>query len=261
MPFRLRRLRCRWPVAACGCLSALLAGGTPARSQEVGYSVSLSGARATYPDQRLSGVYVFNSVDVTAGPVGIWVSVPFIRQWNTLGPLDPLTGAATSIDQTSDGFGDPLVRLDLRLLENPGRNVRLGISVSLKPALVDGSSGLGTGASDFGFGASVFKGQGRTSLFADLMFWKYGDPEGVDFQDTLAYSVGVGRVIGGGRWSSMVSLSGLSNGVAGTAAPLQLNVAALALAGRRQSIAFTAGIGLNDSASDFSAGTTWRTSF
>lgn len=85
-------------------------------------------------------------------------------------------------------------------------------------------------------------------------------PRGVDFEDTLSYSVGVGRVLGASRWSAMVSLAGFSKGLEGAAAPVQLNAALLTLISRRQSIAVSAGIGLNDSSGGFSLGTSWRIS-
>jgi hypothetical protein len=246
-------------LVACGLLG-LLAGATLAAAQDVGFSVSVSGARADYPGQRLSGIYVFNSLDVTAGPVRIWASVPLIRQWSTVDVVDPVTGTSAPARETTSGAGDPLVRIDLRLHHDPVRALQVGVAASLKPSITDAAGGLGTGASDVAFGASLFKGLGRTSILADVLYWKYGDPEGLDFEDTLSYSLGVGHVMGRGRWSSMVSLSGFSRGLEGGAAPVQLNVAALALAGRRHSLSIMAGFGLNAGASDLSFGAGWRVS-
>jgi hypothetical protein len=56
----------------------------------------------------------------------------------------------------------------------------------------------------------------------------------------------------------MASLGGFSHALEGQPGPLQLTVTMLALVGRRQSIAFTAGVGLNDASRGLSAGTTWR---
>lgn len=233
----------------------------PARAQDAGYSVAVSLAGATYPGQELSGLCVFNSLDVTSGPVRVWASVPLVRYTTTLEPVDPATNVSGAAKQTSTGMADPLFRVDVRLVNDSARALQVGVAASLKPSLVDPAGGLGTGEIDYGFGGSMFKGFGRTSVFADVLYWKYGDPDGVVFEDAAAYSVGVGRVIGAGRWSSMVSVSGFSRGSSGAAAPVQLTVAVLALAGGRQSVALTASIGLTDSASDFSLATSWRTSF
>ena len=117
---------------------------------------------------------------------------------------------------------------------------------------------LGSAASMIVGGAlATVLAQGR-SAFADLVFWRYGDPTGMDYRNSLSYSAGVGRVIGGGRWSAMASLGGFSQGIAGGTGPVQLTLAMLALTGSRQSVAVTAGIGLNDASQGLSVGTSWR---
>lgn len=243
-------------VLATAVGAAVAAGAWPVHAQELGYTASLHVARGTYPGERVTGVYIFNSVDVTHGRLRVSVSVPFIRQRITFTDLtmDPATSA---LRDTISGFGDPLFRLDVTLLDDRTRGLQVALAGSVKPPLVDIGSGLGTGMTDVAAGGSVFKAAGSTSLFADVLFWKYGDPEGLDFQDTLSYSVGVGRLIGHGRWSALVSLAGFSHGIEGAAAPLQLNIAMLTLLGR-QSFAITAGVGLTDSSGDFSIGTSWR---
>jgi hypothetical protein len=253
-----RARRYRVGVLAAG-LGAMLAAPAPARAQEVGYTASLFVARSTYPTDRFTSIYLFNSVDLTAGPVRASFSLPFVRQRVTTfdAAVDPLTGVLTDLETTTTGLGDPLVRADLRVVDDRSRGLQVAIAGSVKLPLVDADDGLGTGVADYGIGGSLFKAAGRTSLYADVLFWKYGDPEGIDFDDSLSYSVGMGRVIGGGRWSAMVSLAGFSQGIGDTAPPVQLNVAVLALAGRRQSVAVTAGIGLNEG-SGFSIGTSWR---
>lgn len=235
-----------------GCLVALVAG-SPARAQEVGYTASMSVARETFDTERLTSIYVFNSVDVSGGPVRLWLSVPFIHQ--RLGLVD---AALDTPDETSTGFGDPLIRVDVRIADDRERGLQIGLAGSVKPSIVDPEGGLGTGEADVGFGGTVFKTAGRTSLFGDLLFWRYGDPEGVAYRDSLSYSVGVGRVLGRGRWSAMASLSGFSHGLEGASPPMQLYLTMLTLAGRGQSLAITVGIGLNDDSGDFSLGTSWR---
>lgn len=234
----------------------MLAGGPPAGAQTIGYTASFYAARAHYPDGRLAGTYVFNSLDLTHGPARISASVPFIRQRVTF--TETTDGAAGEPGSTSTGFGDPVVRLDLRLVDDRRSGVQFGIAASVKPALVSADSGLGTGVADVAGGASLFVTIRGTSLFADALFWKYGDPEGMDFADTLSYSVGIGRRIGRGRWSAMASLAGFSAGIDGGPAPLQLSAALLALIGTGHSVAITASVGLNDASGDFSVGTSWR---
>jgi len=246
-------------AAACG-VAAGLAGATPAGAQTAGYTASFYVARATYPGQQLTGTYLFNSVDVARGPVRVSASVPFIHQRLTFTEvtIDPAGGTPLPDEDTSTGFGDPVVRLDVRLVDDRKRGLQIAFAASVKPSIVDAANGLGTGVTDVAAGGSVFMTVGPTSVFADVLFWKYGDPEGLNFQDTLSYSVGVGRRIGTSRISALASLAGFSKGIEGAAAPLQLSVAMLALVGGRQSIAITASVGLNDESGDFSIGTSWR---
>ena len=74
-------------------------------------------------------------------------------------------------------FGLPLAFLEVaqpRRRERPARVQR-----SHELPVVDADDGLGTGKADYGIGGSVFKAAGRTSVFADVLFWKYGAPEAV----------------------------------------------------------------------------------
>jgi len=244
----------------CAIVALLL---TPAaQAQEFGASLALSAANGTYDGgYRLSGVYLFAGLDAAAGPVRLWASVPFVWSSSSVGTIDPVTGLPGEEQWTSTGFGDPLLRVDLRLVNDVSRGLQVAVAGSVKPALVDPSSGLGTGATDFALGGAVFKQVGRSSVFADVLYWKYGDPEGAVIEDAFSYSVGVGRILGTGRWSSMATLSGMSKGVDGGPAPMQVNLAALRLVGRGQSLAFSGSIGLRGPAGGYSVSTSWRAGF
>lgn len=242
--------------------AAFIAAAAPAQAQEVGYTASVYVSRGSYPAESdpVTSVYVFNGFDVTAGRLRAAVSVPYVRTTFRDLVVDPATGAASTLEDTVSGFGDPLVRMDVRLFDDAARPLQVAVVGSVKVPVVDVDSRLGTGEMDVAAGGSLFTAMGGTSLFADLLFWKYGDPEGVDFEDTLSYSVGVGRLLGASRWSAMVSLAGFSKGLEGAAAPVQLNAALLTLISRRQSIAISAGFGLNDSSGGLSLGMSWRIS-
>jgi hypothetical protein len=242
--------------------AAIIAAAAPARAQEVGYTASIYVSRGSYPAESdpVTSLYVFNGFDVTAARVRAAVSVPYVRTTFRDLVVDPATGAASTLENRVSGFGDPLVRIDVRLFDDASRPLQVAVVGSVKVPVVDVESRLGTGEMDVAAGGSLFTAMGGTSLFADLLFWKYGDPEGVDFEDTLSYSVGVGRLLGASRWSAMVSLAGFSKGLEGAAAPVQLNAALLTLISHRQSIAISAGFGLNDSSGGLSLGASWRIS-
>lgn len=244
--------RCRASALRLVLAAAFVAAGAPAQAQEVAYTASVYVSRGSYPAESdpVTSVYVFNGFDVTAGRVRAAVSVPYVRT----------TAVASTLEATVSGFGDPLVRMDVRLFDDAAHPLQVAVVGSVKVPVVDVDSRLGTGKMDVAAGGSLFTAMGGTSLFADLLFWKYGDPEGVDFEDTLSYSVGVGRLLGASRFSAMVSLAGFSKGLEGAVAPVQVNAALLTLISRRQSIAISAGFGLNDSSGGLSLGMSWRIS-
>jgi hypothetical protein len=250
-------------------ITALMAGwalalfcAAPAAAQEIGYTASLFLTHAGSPNETYDNVYIFNTMDLTSGRLRFSLSVPWVRQHfvteDTLSVVDGSVIPGT--DTVTSGFGDPLARVDVRIMEDWSRALQVGVVGSVKLPVVDVEGGFGTGEADVGVGVSVFKGTGRNSLLIDALYWKYGDPEGVDFEDTLSYSVGVARMVGTGNWSAMVSLSGFTTALEGQSPPVQVNVGLLGLVGRRQSLAVSAGFGLTDSAGDFSIGTSWRIS-
>jgi hypothetical protein len=252
-----------------GAVTALLTGwalalicAAPAAAQDVGYTASFFVAHSGAPTVTYDSVYLFNSVDLTSGPLRFTLSVPWARQHLVSEEaVNPIDGSVIpAADTVTTGFGDPLARVDVRLVDDWSRALQIAVVGSVKLPVVDPEGGLGTGETDLGFGVSAYKGAGRTSLLIDAVYWKYGDPEGVDFEDALSYSVGVARMVGTGKWSAMASLSGFTSAFEGLSAPVQLNVGLLSLVGRSQSLAISAGFGLTDSAGDFSIGTSWRIS-
>lgn len=250
------RLARRVVISAAAWLVATTGVPLVAHAQTVGYSGSVFVARTTYGTERTTSLYVFNGVDVSGGPLRVSASIPFVRQRAT--PVETLADPAlVPAARTSTGLGDPLVRLDVRVVDDRRRNLQIGLVGSVKPALADAADGLGTGVADYAAGLSVFQAVGGAVLVGDALYWKYGDPEGVDFENALSYSLGLGKSVGAGRWSTMVSLAGFSP-VAGAPAPLLLTVGMMTLTGRSQSLAITAGFGLTSTASDFSVGTSWR---
>ena len=162
--------------------------------------------------------------------------MPFVRQRvSTDEYVDPLSGTLVpAAETTATGVGDPLARVDVAVVNDPARALQVSVAGSVKLPVADSENGLGTGKADVAIGGSIFKALGRTSVLADALFWKYGDPEGIDFANALSYSVGVGQLLGDGRWSALVSLSGFTTGIAGLSPPVQLNLGLLTLVGGAQ---------------------------
>jgi len=256
------RHRGRGGVIVLGAgIALVLVGALAAGAQDVGYTSSVFVARTAVPGATFDGVYLFNSVDAGRGPLRFMFSVPWIRQHTVtdafVSSVDGSEVPAT--DTTSTGLGDPLLRADVRLLDKPANALQVGAAAAVKFPAVAPETGRGTGEFDAAFGLSAYKGMGRTSLLVDALYWKFGDPETIDFQDSLSYSLAVARMLGAsGRWSTMLSVSGFSAGYDGMAPPAQFNLSMLKLIGRQQSLSVSASFGLTESATDFSIGTSWR---
>ena len=236
----------RLAVAATLALAAMPVAASP---QTVGYTVGLAGIRGTYPGERLDSTYVFHTFDASAGVIRASLTVPWMRVEST-----PDLGAPATLS----GLGDPLLRADVRVAASAAEGWQLSLAAAVKPPIVDAESGRGTGELHVAAGATAMKMMGRTSLLADLLYWKYGDPEGAAFADTLAYSVGLARRLGGGRWSMLSSLSGSTAPVGDLDRPLAVTMAVLAMVGRRQSVVLSATAGLTNGASDAGVAVSWR---
>jgi len=237
-------------LAAVIVVCCALAGGTPASAQEFGYTAGVFAGRSHFVTDEISSLYFFNSIDVTHGPLQASISLPLV--------LQRTTSPALSEAETLSGFGDPLLRLDARILNHDAGRLQFRVAGAWKPSLVNSDSGLGTGETDVGVGGSVFSAIGRTTLFADAMYWKYGDPDGVDFENAVSWSVGAGRMLGAGRWSALMSLSGFSAGIGDESPPVQLGIAVLATTGTHHSAALSAGVNLAGNAGDLTIGVSWR---
>lgn len=260
-PSSRRPGRWRHVTAAAIGFAAALATATSSGAQDLGFTASVFGARTAVAGASFDGVYVFNSLDVGRGPVRATFSVPWIRSHSrTDATTSPIDGSEVpAADATATGFGDPLLRVDVRVVNQPAGALQVGLAGAAKFPAVAAETGRGTGEFDGAVGVSAYKGLGRVSLLLDAMYWAYGDPETVDFENSLSYSFAVARALGSSvRWSTMVSLSGFSGSYDGLSPPVMVNVAMLRLLGRRQSLSVSASIGLTESATDFSIGTSWR---
>jgi hypothetical protein len=229
-----------------------------ALAQTVGATISVVTIRGAYATGTTEGVVLFSGVDAQAGPLRLAVSIPLSRM--TTSPLATVPGGAVPGSSSTAGAGDPLVRADLRVVDDTRRGFQVSAAGAVKYAMVDEASGRGSGEHDLGAGGSVFLMRGRTSLMADAMFWRYGDPDGIDYRDGVSYSVGVGRLVGAGRWSVLGTLAGFSAGLDDSTPPVSLGVSLLGAFLNGHSVAVSTGVGLTSGASDVSVGVSWRVS-
>jgi hypothetical protein len=125
-------------------------------------------------------------------------------------------------DAYRGAIADPLVGAGVELFRGTGvvRSVR--VRGEAKIPVTDLEDGIGTGEWDFGAGGTLFVGSGRTFLFADLAWWRYGDLPELELSDGLVYGLGVSRSVAEARGSLSLTLSGATRIIDTLDPPLSL---------------------------------------
>jgi hypothetical protein len=154
-------------------------------------------------------------------PAVSWLSRLAPRRKHTLGGMPPSLLNSRQIPSNSrqpsskiedlvyqTGVGDPLVRGDVEILRDTASRPSLRLHAAAKLPLMDPGDGFSTGEWDVGSGISLAKRVGHNAVFADVAYWRFGDPPGLELKDAVAYSAAYGRTMPNGRWSIMASVSG-----------------------------------------------------
>ncbi len=269
-------------MALAGVAIAALAGAWPARAQQIDYSGSVQYASGDYLfPERSDALFLYNGLGLTLGRVRLSASLPLVFQrtpWVIYTDVTGLPGAeggsgtgqdvtgsgsevgATLVDTVSYeefGVGDPLVRADLRLLDERGLRPSVRLTLDVKAPIGDVERGFSSGEWDYAGGVSVTKSVGTTFLFFDFAYWYVGDMPGVELQNSLAYGAGVGHSLGGGKLGLLASLFGSSRIQPAVDPPVQVSLGLSYLLGLRRSLMVSASAGLTDSAPDISLSFGW----
>jgi Putative MetA-pathway of phenol degradation len=264
----------------------------PARSQQFAYNGSIQYAAGDYLfTQRTDSIYVLNGFDISAGPLGVQVSVPVIMQntpWVSYGPT-PIPsggtesgevarqirqrgqtggsggGAGGAVQLPTDalsyeaGLGDPILSWTLAVPETGIRDVELRLTGGVKVPLAQPADGFATGEWDYSGGVAVTaQASARDSLFGDVSYWVFGDMPDLAFRNALAYGFAYGRILRPERWSTLVSLNGMTRTLENAEAPIQLGFGLTRSFGIGRSLSFNLGVGLSETVPGLSAGLGWR---
>lgn len=171
-------------------------------------------------------------------------------------PPDSLTVAGTG--SLAIHAGDPIFGATIAAFEGSGVVRSFGLEAWTKVPATSIESGVGTGAWDYGTGASLALGYGRTLVFAQATWWMLGDMPELELRDALFYSVALGVPVGG-RWSLLTSASASTRIIAGSEPPVAAHVSLSRSLAKGGAFSVGAGIGLSESASDFSLTLGWST--
>jgi len=108
------------------------------------------------------------------------------------------TGGAAQRRVTNAGFGDTLLKGRLFLFDDPGTESPLPSFTpffKVKIPTADEKRNLGTGKTDYGFGAELDKQLWRFFLFGDASYTVIGSPAGQDLRNRPAASGGAGFMV------------------------------------------------------------------
>ena len=268
-------------VAGVVAMTAL-AGASPAPAQRIDYSGSVQYASGDYLfPERSDAVFFYNGLGLTLGRVRLSASLPLVYQrtpWivysdatgtsgmdgasgmgqDVMGSDDPF--GAVLVDTISFeevGLGDPLVRADLRLLDERGLVPSVRLTFDVKAPVGDVDRGFSSGQWDYAGGLSLTKSIGSTLLYGDIAYWYVGDMPDYELENSFAYGAGVGRSFGSGKFGLLASFFGNSRIQEGVDPPLQVSLGLSYLLGLRRSLMISASAGLTDSAPDVSLSFGW----
>lgn len=266
-------------LTLAGVALATLAGAGPAPGQQIDYSGSIQYSSGDYLfPQRSSALFLYNGLGLTAGRVRLSASLPLVFQrtpWiiysDATGTGSAGDGTAAGADATGGieavvadtvsyeelGLGDPMARVDFRLLDEKGLRPSIRVTVDVKVPVGDVERGFSSGEWDYAGGLSLMKSVGTTFVFMDFAYWYMGDMPGVDLENSLAYGAGIGQSLGAGRLGLLASIFGSSRIQPAVDPPLQVSLGLSYLMDLRRSLMISASAGLTDSAPDISLSLGW----
>lgn len=292
--FRTGRHAAGWAMGFVFALSA--ASAVPSVAQEVRYSGSLSYSTGSYVfAERTHSFWFSNGFGVSGHRWSASTTLPVILQNSGVlsvvggtgvptggegsGAVSRRQGNGTIGTRRRDGsgsgaptpsdsvvvfrnayeveIGDPSVRLSLDALTTTGTVRSLSFNLGAKVPIRSVESGVGTGAWDVGAGASLALGLGSVWMFADAGYWWFGDMPDLELSDAVSYSLGLSRLVAGGRMSILANVSGSSRIVPTADPPLSASLGLSRFFTRGSSLSVGLSAGLTESASDVSAYVGW----
>lgn len=174
--------------------------------------------------------------------------------------IDP--GAADTISYSSASFGDPNLSGNVKLFESNRQRTSVNAGLNVKLPLADPTDGFGTGAWDFGAGVSLFQRIGSDYLWMlDVMHWRLGDMDNLEFKNPVSFSSGLGRSFSNGKWLISANIYGFTRIIEDTDPPLSSGLNAGLRVNPKMNLNANLIIGLSDSNPDVSTGFGWSLDF
>lgn len=199
----IRRLASSVAVCIGASAQAALAADETAFSLGVSFNYS-TGEYGTGTDTEIL------SVPITAryerGPLTLKLTVPYLRvsggtsvvpgvgQVRNTNPRGRGRGGSggttTTTESTESGLGDTIAAATYNVYYNSTRKLGLDLTGKVKFGTADADKGLGTGETDYGVQADVYKTYDRVTAFAGLGYTVLGSSEFIQLDDVWNASVG-----------------------------------------------------------------------
>lgn len=257
-----------------GVAMVTLAAAAPVAAQTLNYSGSLQYSTGEYfLAERSNSLFFTNALGLSAGRLRVSGSVPLILQsspWlvytggatGSVGVAGAMEGAGSEVivdtaSQQQLGLGDPMLYAGFELLRGPGSPLSVRLTGAVKAPMGNVERGFSTGAWDYAAGLSLSGVLGGTMLFADVAYWVFGDPPGLEYRDPVAYSLGFGRPLIGGKLGLMASVLGYTEVIEGVAPPAQASLSLSYLIDWSRSLMGGVSFGLTDSSPDIAFSLGW----
>ena len=271
---------------AAGAMMLLAPVALTAAAQSVAWTGSLYGATGRYIfAERSTDVALSNGLAITVGPLRLSGSIPVVFQstpWVALGGTGTIpTGGGqhgvvgqqsgtggfgrrqrvtlpSSGDIREIGIGDPVAFASLDVVDAGDGALTLNVTGSVKVPLASADDGFGTGEWDWGAGAGLSTKFGSSMLFVDAAYWQIGDMPSLPLRDVLTGGAAIGRLLGEGPWSGMLTFSGSQATIAGSDPPMQAGVIVSRRGASESSVSVGLSFGLTTSSPDVAASIGWR---
>jgi len=271
-------------------LVALFTGFSSGAAQEIQYSGGAGYSTGSYYfNEQTSTFHLSNGLSAGFKRVRLSVNVPFIVQstpWisYTLQGGIPTGGSQNgslkkqgggqgmgpgggsqrevvlpdTVSYTKASFSDPSIQIGLKLFSGAQTQSTITLNGYLKVPLTDPSTGYGTGAWDTGTGVSVSQGVGYSwMLFADATWWWLGNMDDLTLNNTLAFSVGMGKILTGTSWIVNAALSGFTTVIDNYDPPLSIMAGSGYKVNDRVFLNLSLEVGLSESSPDVSTSVGW----
>jgi hypothetical protein len=189
--------------------------------------------------------------------MGTRVTAPDLLLSST-GALESSEGSIEPPETSVTGYelraGDPTVAFSASAYQGSRAGLLLGLFAKIP---VRDTASMGTGAWDMGVSASFSLNLGAMTMLGLSGGYTYmGDPPGLTLQNSIMLSTTISHLTRGG-WGLSASVMGASPVIAGFSSSVSLNLGVLRLRSRG-GMGVNAGIGLTETAPDFTVGLTWH---